>query len=202
LAACFALGVTLTATSARADDIPLAAAPPMAPFKRGPLVEGGFGVYAPIGRIKNLVAPGPMVRFAAGWDFKQWFGLFVSSDAAFLSTGRAPPPPGERAFVLWGFGVGARASIGLGERVRIPLRLELGMHKANDDGVLAAYGYVDAKDLNLSYGATTGLEFRMPSRHFGVLLEGGARVDTGLSYPGKSQTPAAIVGTLGVHYTL
>jgi hypothetical protein len=198
IAAVFAL----IPTSARADDVPVTAAPPVAPFKRGPLVEGGIGVYAPVGRIKNLVAPGPMMRVALGWDFKKWFGIFGAFDSAFLSTGRAPPPPGERAFVLWGFGAGLRASLGIGERVRIPLKIELGMHKAADGGVLASYGYTSAADFGFSYGATLGIEYRAVSRHFGILLEGGVRNDTALEYPTKSQAPMAIVGTLGVHYTL
>lgn len=198
IAAVFAL----IPASAAADDVPVSVAPPVAPFTRGPLVEGNVGVYAPVGRIKNLVAPGPMIRLALGWDFKKWIGVFGSFDSAFLSTGRAPPPPGERAFVLWGFGGGARVSLGLGDRVRIPLKLELGMHKASDGGVLAAYGYTNAKDFGLSYGATLGVEYRAVSRHFGILLEGGVRNDSSLEYPAKAQAPLAIVGTLGVHYTL
>ncbi|MGZ3420029.1 MAG: hypothetical protein ACXVEF_10640 [Polyangiales bacterium] len=194
--------IPAVSSMAAAQDVPVTAAPPVAPFKRGLLVEGDVGVYAPIGRIKNLVAPGPMVRVALGWDFAKWIGVFGSFDSAFLSTGRAPPPPGERAFVLWGFGGGARLALPIGDRVRIPLKVELGMHKADDGGVLAAYGFTNAKDLNLSYGATLGFEYRAVSRHFGILLEGGVRNDSGLDYPAKAQAPLAIVGTLGVHYTL
>jgi hypothetical protein len=202
VAAAFALIPALLHGEARAEDVPAAAAPPMAPFKRGLLVEGNVGVYAPTGTIKNLVAPGPMMRVALGWDFNKWFGVFAAGDVAFLSTGRAPPPPGDRAFLLWGLGGGARVSLGITERVRIPLRLEIAMRRVEDGGVLAVYGYNTAKDLSFGYGGTLGLEWRASSRHFGVLAEAGVRNDTGLEFPGKSQPALAIVGTLGVHYTL
>lgn len=185
-----------------AEDDAVRTGPPMAPFKRGPLVEGSLGVYAPTGRLKNLTAPGPWMRVSLGWDFTSWLAAFVSGDAAFLSTGRAPPPPGERGYVLYGFGVGARFAVPASERIRIPLRVDLGAHSAADGGVLATYGYNDARDLNVSYGATLGLEWRAATRHLGVILEGGVRSDSGLGQAGRSSGTLAIVSALSIHSTL
>jgi hypothetical protein len=196
---------TVSVGSARAADEADASAlapPPPAPFRRGPLVEGSVGVYAPTGRFAQIAAPGPWTRIAAGWDFARYFGMFVAADAAFLSTGRAPPPPGDRAFVFWGFSGGFRASLGLGERFRIPIRAEIGMHRAEDTGVLAVYGYGVARDFAVSYGGTLGLEWRAVSRHYGVVLEGGVRNDAALAYAGGASSTLAILASLGIHYTL
>jgi hypothetical protein len=185
-----------------AEDEPTRTAPPMAPFKRGPLVEGSLGVYAPTGRLKNITAPGPWMRLSIGWDFTHWLAAFVSGDAAFLSTGRAPPPPGERGYVLYGFGVGARVAIPASERIRFPIRFDLGAHRAADGGVLSTYGYNDARDLNVSYGATVGLEWRAATRHLGLIIEGGIRNDSSLGQAGRSDGTLAIVSAISVHSTL
>lgn len=196
------LALSLVASHAAAQDMDVSTAPPMAPFKRGPLIEGSIGMYAPTGRLKNLSAPGPWMRLTVGYDISKWLALFAEGDAAFLSTNRAPPPPGERGYVLYGFGIGTRLSIPAGERIRFPLRFELGGHKVADAGVLSTYEFADAKELAVSYGATAGIEWRAASRHFGLILEGGIRNDSGLSQRQRSDTPIAIVSALSLHYTL
>lgn len=205
--------VVASVSAARADDTPSApereaplsgTIPPMAPFRRGALVEGTLGTYAPLGPLKQVTAPGPWLRISAGYDFSKWLAVFATGDAAFLATNRASPPPGERGYVLWGFGVGARVSIPAGERWRFPLRVDLGAHKASDDGVLKTYGFNATNDLGsgFSYGATAGVEWRAASRHFGVLVEGGVRNDGAFSYAGKSDAPLAVVAGASLHYTL
>ena len=176
--------------------------PPMRPFKRGFVIEGAVGVYAPIGRLKRYSSPGPLTRIAVGYDITRWLGVFGAGDVAYLSTDRASPPPGERAYLLWGFTGQVRLAINLGDRLRVPLRIELGAHKTDDNGVLATYGFTSAKSFGISYGATTGLEWRALSRHFGVLLEAGLRSDDALRHSVKAQAPLALVAVLGLHYTL
>ncbi len=185
-----------------ADAPTTSTSPPMAPFKRGPLVEGSIGMYAPTGRLKNYSAPGPWMRVTAGYDLSKWLALFATGDCAFLSTNRAPPPPGDRGYLLYGFGIGARFSIPASERVRVPLRLDLGGHRVADGGVLSTYQFGDARSLAVSYGATAGVEWRAPSRHFGIILEGGVRNDSGLAQRGRSDSPFAIVTALSLHSTL
>ncbi len=195
-------GAGVASRRASAQDVGVVQAPPMAPFKRGPLVEGTLGVYAPTGRLKRLSAPGPWMRVAIGYDISKWLAVFVAGDAAFLTTGRAPPPPGERGYVLWGFSGGVRLAINVTDRVRIPVRLELGAHRASDGGVLGAYGFSDARDLGLSWGGSTGLEWRAASRHYGIFGEVGIRNDSSFTALGRSESPFAIVSGLGLHYTL
>jgi len=166
------------------------------------MVEGTIGVYAPSGRLKRISAPGPWMRITIGYDVTRWLGLFVAGDAAFLSTNRAPPPPGERAYAVYGFGGGARFSFGITNRIRIPIRVELGVHRTNDKGVLASYGFNDTADFGLSYGATVGVEWRAMSRHFGIILEGGVRNDSNLTHAARAESPLAIVSGLTLHYTL
>lgn len=176
--------------------------PPPPPWRRGVTVDGTLGAYAPLGRLKRVSSAGPWTRITAGYELASWLGLFVGFDTAFLSTNRASPPPGERGYVLWGFGGGARVSLPLGLKWRIPLRLEVGAHKADDGGVLASYGFPDARSFGLSYGAMLGLEYRAPSRHFGVATELGVRRDAALQHEARSEAPMAIVGGLLVRYTL
>ena len=176
--------------------------PPPPPWRRGPDVDGTIGVYAPLGRLKRVSSVAPWARLTGGYDLAPWIGLFVGFDSTFLSTNRASPPPGERGYVLWGFSGGARLSLPLGPRWRIPLRLELGAHKADDAGVLASYGFPDARSFGLSYGAMLGLEYRAPSRHFGVATEWGVRRDAALQDETRSAAPLALVGGVLVRYTL
>jgi hypothetical protein len=183
-------------------ELPFAAPPPYAPFKRGPFVEGSVGVYGPTGRIKTVSAPGPWARISAGFDFTRWVGAYVMFDSAFLDTGRGSPPPDPRGYALWGFGLGARLSLGLGDRFRIPFRLELSWHKTDDNGVLATYGFNDASSFNVSFGGATGIEWRAPTRHFGVAAEIGLRNDSALAHSQRAQSPLAIIGALVVRYTL
>lgn len=197
----FAAIIALPSIAAAQDDS-TQIAPPMAPFKRGPLVEGTLGMYAPAGRLKNVTAPGPWMRLSLGWDFSKWLSAFVSGDAAFLSTGRAPPPPSERGYILYGFGVGARLSIPASDRVRFPLRVDLGAHRVADGGVLATYGFNSARELGVSYGATVGVEWRAATRHLGLVLEGGIRNDTALAQAARSDSTLGIVAALSVHSTL
>lgn len=201
------LGLVGAAPPAHADDqaSPKAAGahvPPMAPFRRGALVEGSVGTYAPLGSLGRVSAPAPLFRLSAGWDFSRWFATFASADAAFLDTGRAPPPPGARGYVLYGFGVGLRASVPAGERWRFPVRLDLGAHKASDNGVLRTYGFLSATELGISYGATAGIEWRALSRHFGVLVEGGVRADSAVRKASDPGAPLAIIAAASLHYTL
>ncbi|GAC1569980.1 MAG: hypothetical protein NVS3B20_23220 [Polyangiales bacterium] len=190
------------ALSAQATPNDFTRSPPYAPFRPGPLAEGSLGVYAPTGLIKKLSAPGPFIRVAVGFDVARWLGVYVGMDAAFLATNRAPEPPTERGYPLWGGALGARFSFGISDRFRIPLRLELGFHKTDDAGVLRTYGFTKADALSLSTGASTGLEWRAPTRHFGIAAEIGVRDDTGLEYDVRAQAPIAIISAIIIRYTL
>lgn len=187
----------ITAGRARAAE-----APPPPPWKGGFAVDGTLGTYAPVGKLKRITSPGPWARLTAGWEFTKWLGVFVAFDAAFLSTDRASPPPGERGYILWGFGGGVRFSLPLGTRWRIPARFEIGAHKADDNGVLATYSFNDAQSFGVSLGAMTGLEWRASSRHFGVALEGGVRTDSSMKNSVRAETPLAILAGVIVRYTL
>jgi len=176
--------------------------PPPPPWHPGPDVDGTLGVYAPFGRLKRVTAPGEWMRVTAGYEITSWLGLFGAFDAAFLATNRANPPPGERGYVLWGFGGGARLSLPIGTRWRIPLRVEVGAHKAEDNGVLATYGFPNAKSFGLSYGAMLGVEWRATSRHFGIAVEFGLRNDSSLKDVNATSAPLAMLGGLLVRYTL
>ena len=188
------------AVPARADDSDKPGeAPPLAPFRRGVAFEGMLGTYAPTGPLKHVSAPGPWMRLAVGFDFTKWFSAFVSGDAAFLTTERAPPPPGPRAYSFYGFSGGLRFALPIG-RVRVPLRAEIGVHEAKDDGVLGAYGFDFVHGLSLGWALSTGLEIRAKSRHYGLGFEVGVRNDTSFTKGGGS--PYALQGGLLVHYTL
>jgi len=197
-----ALLMLASASPASAQDVDATPSPPLAPFKRGVLVEGSLGMYAPTGRLKNYSAPGPWMRLTVGYDLSKWLAIFASGDCAFLSTGRAPPPPGDRGYLLYGFGFGARFSVPASERIRFPLRVELGGHRVADSGVLGTYLFGDARGMEVSYGATGGIEWRAASRHYGIILEGGVRNDTGLGQQGRSDSPLAFVSALSLHSTL
>jgi hypothetical protein len=146
----------LIAAPASAQDVDATPAPPLAPFKRGVLVEGSIGMYAPTGRLKEYSAPGPWMRVSAGYDLSKWLAFFVSGDCAFLSTNRAPPPPGDRGYLLYGFGLGTRLSIPASERLRFPVRIEIGGHRVADAGVLRTYLFGDARGFEVSNGAREG----------------------------------------------
>jgi len=176
--------------------------PPPAPWKPGPDVDGTLGMYAPLGRLQRVSSPAEWMRLTAGYELASWVGFFASFDAAFLSTDRANPPPGERGYVLWGFGGGARMGLPLGTRWRIPVRLEIGAHKVDDQGVLATYGFSHGHSFGLSYGAMIGLEWRATSRHFGLALEGGLRNDAAVRDDAGTKPPFAVLAGIVIRYTL
>lgn len=189
----------------RDEDADVAASlapPPLAPFRAGPSIEGTVGVYAPTGRLSKVSAPGPWIRVTVGWDLTRWLAFYGAGDAAFLVTGRAPAPPAPRAYVLYGVGGGAKVSLPIGARVRIPLRAELGVRTVDDGGLLEIYGFGRTRDLGLSWGATAGVEWRAASRHFGLVLEGGVRNDDVVVAPARESMALAVVAGIGIHYTL
>jgi hypothetical protein len=180
----------------------LLAPPPLRPFKSGFALEGSVGAYVPTGELARLCSPAVHQRLTLGWDFARWLAAYGFGDLAFLATDRAPPPPGEKGFAYWGFGIGIKLSVPLGERWLLPVRIEGSFHRAEDSGVLATYGFADADKLSLGYGGGLGLEWRAKSRHYGVVLELSARRESGLSAPRASGGVVVLMPSLGLHYTL
>jgi hypothetical protein len=176
--------------------------PPPPPWRAGPDVDATLGIYAPLGKLKRVSAPGPWMRLTAGYEVTSWLGIFAAFDSAFLATNRANPPPGERGYVLWGFGGGARFSLPLTPRWRIPLRVEIGAHKVDDQGVLQTYGFSNGHSFGLSYGAMIGVEWRATSRHFGIAVEWGVRNDAAVKDDAGTSAPLAMLGGVLLRYTL
>jgi hypothetical protein len=176
--------------------------PPPPPWRPGPDVDATLGVYAPLGRLKRVTAPGPWMRVTGGYEVASWLGVFGAFDSAFLATNRANPPPGERGYVLWGFGGGVRFALPLTPRFRVPLRVEIGLHKVDDQGVLQTYGFSNGHSFRLSYGAMLGLEWRATSRHFGIAAEFGVRNDAAVKDDLGASAPLAMLGGVLIRYTL
>ncbi len=177
-------------------------APPLAPQRPGFAIEASLGAYVPTGKLANLSSPGAWTRFAIGWDVKRWFELYGAADVAFLSTDRAQPPPSPHAYRIWGFEGGGRFFLPIGDRVRIPFRLGVGAHAAVDDDVLSTYGFANEQSLGVSLSGATGVEWRAPSRHFGLYWEIGARMDAAIKHSSDGAATIAILSCLGIHYTL
>ena len=176
--------------------------PPPPPWRPGPDVDATLGTYAPLGKLKRVTSPGPWMRLTAGYEVASWLGVFAAFDGAFLATNRANPPPGERGYVLWGFGGGVRLALPLTPRWRIPLRAEIGAHKVDDQGVLATYGFSNGHSFRLSYGAMLGIEWRATSRHFGIAVEVGVRNDAAVKDDLGTSAPFAMLGGVLIRYTL
>lgn len=154
-------------------------APPPAPYKKTVVLDASVGVLAFLGKFGHVAPPGPLLRLQLGYEIFRWLMVFGEGELAFTDTSNREPPPDTRAFPLFGFGGGARATVHPHRRVGIFLQGEAGALKADiKTNALGILGFRDAESLGFSVGGRLGVEWYQVDRHFALGLNAGFRVPT------------------------
>ena len=175
--------VDLTRDTRPADAADLLApppeAPPPAPYKKTVVLDASVGVLAFLGKFGHVAPPGPLLRVQLGYEIFRWLMVFGEGELAFTDTSNREPPPDTRAFPLFGFGGGARATVHPHRRVGLFRQGDAGALKADiKTNALGILGFRDAESLGFSVGGRLGVEWYQVDRHFAIGLNAGFRVPT------------------------
>ncbi len=161
-----------------ADDAP----PPMKPRHKGFVVEGSLGALAFYGQFRHVAPLAPWFHVQVGYELFRWLMLFGEGELAFSDTSEAQDPSKSRAFAVFGFGAGARATVHATDRVAFFAQASLGAMKADvPSGAFAVLGFRDAESLGASLAARLGVEWYAVDRHLALGLAVGLRDATGFS---------------------
>lgn len=197
--------VDLTKDAKPASEDPTEAppeAPPPAPYRKSIVLDSSVGALAFLGQFGKVAPPGPWMHAQLGYELLKWFMVFGEGELAFTDTSSLQKPPNTRAFPLFGFGVGTRFTVHLGERLGVFAQGSVGGLKADvGSNTLGILGFRDAESFGLSLGGRVGLEWYQINRHFALGLNSGVRLIQGFARSGaSSDTPMAIDGGASLRY--
>lgn len=154
-------------------------APPPAPYRKTVVLDASVGVLAFLGRFGHVAPPGPLLRLQLGYEIFRWLMVFGEGELAFTDTSNRELPPDTRAFPIFGFGGGARATLHPHRRLGLFLQGEAGALKADiKTNALGILGFRDAESLGFAVGGRLGAEWYQVDRHFALGLNIGLRVPT------------------------
>lgn len=184
-------------------DAPPPEAPPPLPHKQGLVLEQSIGALGFAGQFRHVSPPGLWLHTQLGYEVLKWLMPFVSGELAYADTSEAQDPSKVHAFPILGFGGGVRATIPLGERLRIFGQLDIGAMKADvPKNTLAILGYHDAESFNPYFGGRLGIDWLQIDRHVGIGISIGLRDAQGFSkLSTTSDTPLMWDGAAAIRYT-
>jgi hypothetical protein len=193
---------TATSSADRERDIPVDAPPPE-PHRKGFVLDASAGALFFAGQMGKVATPAPHFRVLFGYEPFKWLLVFGRGEMAFSTTANAEDPPYTRAFPLFGFGAGLRATGHLTERVAVYGEGSLGFLKCDiATRALVNLGLPDAEKLKPDVGGRVGIEWYQLDRHYALGIAGGVRLATGLSRLGpKNDTPLLAETQLTLRYT-
>lgn len=177
-------------------------APPLPPRKKGVVIDSRIGVFGFTGDLAALATTAPWATIQVGYEIFDWLMVFGQAELAMTTTG-GDGNTRKRAFPLFGFGGGLRATVHATPRVAFFLEPNLGAIVADvPERALAIYGYQDLESLGLSVGGRLGFEWYAVSRHFALGLSGGPRFVPSFSRTAANATPGlAWDAGAGIRYT-
>ncbi len=163
-------------------------APP--PRSRGVVLDANLGVMGFTGRFREMAPLAPWLHAQIGYEVLSWLMILGEGELAFTDTSGTQPPPKTRAFPIFGFGGGARASIPIGASFDVYAQPTIGAMKADiAKNALAILGFRDAEVLNLYFAGRIGAEWFQTSRHLALGAAFGLRDATGFARLGAGETP-------------
>jgi hypothetical protein len=178
-------------------------APPLPPRHKGVVLESSLGGLVFLGRFRQIAPPAVWLHAQVGYEFFSWLMVFGEGELAFTDTSVADDGSRVRAFPLFGFGGGLRATVHATERVAIYAQGSLGGMKADiANGALALEGYRDAESLALMLGGRLGVEWYQVDRHLALGLAVGIRDAKGFARTTEGgDTPLMLDASGGLRYT-
>ncbi len=176
--------------------------PPTRPRRPGVVVESTLGVLGFAGRFRNVAPPGYWFHTQLGYELLDWLMVYAEGEIALTDSGESQDESHTKAFPIWGFGGGVRATVHATARVAFYLQGEAGALAANvPHGELAVLGFRNAESLNLSVGARLGAEWYQMDRHLALLVAAGGRYASGFAkVVGPSDFPLMWDGSVGLRY--
>lgn len=189
------------AKPADTGEVPEDEAPLPAPREHGLVVESGVGFVSQIGSLKHITPTAPWFQTRVGYEILDWMMPFVELDCVFATTSYATEPPPPRSYFHYGAGAGLRITIPVGSIVGIMAQGSLGFARVSEQNVLSIYGFPDADEPNLYYGAELGLEWYQVNPHLALAAHGGVRsYGAGLTRDRGSDPPVALLGSADLRY--
>jgi hypothetical protein len=178
-------------------------APPPLPHKKGLVLEQSLGVLGFAGQFRHVAPPAYWLHTQLGFEVLKWLMLFGEGELAYTDTSVAQDPSKARAFPIFGFGGGVRATIRPSDRVGIFVQGGIGAMKADvPKQALFILGYHDAESFNPYFGARVGVEWYQIDRHFALGLGVGVRSASGFAkLATTSDTPLMWDGAATIRYT-
>jgi hypothetical protein len=181
----------------------LVEAPPPRPRRKGVVLESTLGVLGFAGQFRHVAPPGYWLHAQLGYEFLDWLMVFGEGELAFTDTGESQDESHSKAFPLWGFGGGVRATIHATPRFAIFLQGAIGGLAADvPHNELTVLGFRHAETLSASFGARLGVEWYQLDRHLALTAQVGGRDATGFAkVVASSDTPLMWDAALGIRYT-
>jgi hypothetical protein len=178
-------------------------APPLPPRHKGVVLDANLGLWMFMGQARNVATPGLHARVFLGYEVLSWLMVFGNAELVYTSTARAEDPPYTRAFPIFGFGGGVRATVHLTPRVALFAEPSVGALKADiATGALTNLGMRDAESLAPYFGGRLGVEWYQLDRHFALGAAVGSRLATGFARSGaESDTPFTLEAQASLRYT-
>ncbi|MBV9949768.1 MAG: hypothetical protein JOZ69_23200 [Myxococcales bacterium] len=180
------------------------APPPPRPRRKGLVLESTVGVLGFAGQFRHVAPPAYWLRAQLGYEPTRWLMVFGAAELAETDTSEAQVPSELRAFWMWGFSGGARATVHAGERVAVFGQGEVGALSAYvPHGALANLGFRSAERLGAEFGAKVGVEWYQKDPHLALSLQAGARYAQGFGKvaAGAGDFPLLWDSALGLRYT-
>ena len=185
----------------RAED--LTRPPPPRPRRQGLVLEQSLGILGFGGQFRHVAPPAVWTRGQLGYEIFRWLMLYGEGEIAFTDTGVSQSESSSRAFPIWGFGGGVRATIHATDRVAAYAQLEVGALQADvPHDALTILGFRKAEALNASFAGRIGVEWYQMDRHLALFAALGARDATGFAkVVGPSDFPIMWDASAGLRYT-
>jgi hypothetical protein len=176
--------------------------PPTRPRHKGLVLESTLGVLGFAGQFRHVAPPAYWLHGQLGYELLRWLMLFGEGEVAFTDTSESEDESHTRAFPLWGFGAGARATIHASDRVAVFGQGQVGALTAYvPHNTLTVLGYRKAESLQLALGGRLGVEWYQADRHLALCVQIGARDAQGFAKLGSSDVPLMWDGAAGLRYT-
>ena len=178
-----------------------AAPPPPRPRRKGLVLESTVGVLGFAGQFRHVAPPAYLTHMLVGYELLSWLMLFGEAEIAFTDTSESEDASHARAFPLWGFGGGARASVHTG-RIALFLQADVGALTAYvPHDALTYLGFRGAESLGAEFGGRVGIDWYQRDRHLALTAQGGPRVAQGFKFAASADLPLMWDVTAGLRYT-
>ena len=178
-------------------------APPPRPHRKGIVLESTAGVLGFAGKFRHVATPGYWTGMQLGYELFDWLMVFADGELAFSTTGVSQDESHTKAFPIYGFGGGLRATIHVTDRFAFFVQGQGGALTAYvPHDTLTILGFRDAEGLNGQVGGRLGVEWYQIDRHLALTAQGGVRDALGFAkVVGGADLPLMWDGSAGLRYT-